>query len=75
MACNWFNANYNEPPTGVKLLAKYNTVRSDTPFQYVVAHFYMSWRTYYMSSDGRVMEAIIPKPDYWAFIESEDDHA
>ena len=74
MACNWLDIKYNYPPTGVKLLAKYNKFRSDTPFEYVVAHFNLSWRTYYMSSDGRVMEAIIPKPDWWALIEPEDDH-
>lgn len=74
MACDWRNTDYNYPPTGVKLLAKYNPFRSDTPFRYVVAHFNMSWRTYYMSSDGRLVEGIIPKPDFWALIESEDDH-
>lgn len=74
MPCIWNNVDYTVPPTRVKLLVKYNPFRSDTPFQYVVAHFDMSWRTHYMSSDGRVVEGIIPKPDWWSLIEAEDDH-
>ncbi len=74
MPCIWSDANYTDPPTGVKVLAKYNTLRSDSPFEYVVAHFDLSWRTYNMNN-GYLMESIIPKPDWWALIEAEDDHA
>jgi hypothetical protein len=74
MPCIWNDARYSEPPSRVKVIAKYNIVRSDIPFEYVVAHFDLSWRTWYMM-DGHLMESIIPKPDWWALIEAEDDHA
>ena len=74
MACIWNDAHYSEPPTRVKVLAKYSILRSDIPFEYIVAHFDLSWRTEYMNN-GYLMESIIPKPDWWALIETEDDHA
>jgi len=73
MPCVWNDTHYSEPPSRVKVLAKYRNFRSDSPFEYVVAHFDLSWRTWYMK-DGYIMESIIPKPDWWALIEAEDDH-
>ncbi len=74
MPCIWNDARYSNPYIGIKVLTKYHVLRSDAPFEYVVAKFDGEWKTEYMSG-GYLMELKIPKPDWWALIEPEDDHA
>ena len=74
MACEWRVVGYSKPPVGLEVLVKYNIVRSDSPFTYVVAKYSgVSWKVTTMSG-GYLGESIIPEPNFWAFIEKDHEH-
>ncbi len=73
MACNWNNVDYCIPTTGKRILVKYNIIRSDAPYTYVVCVYDGGWKHYYLYN-GYWMSQEIPKPDWWAYIEGDDEH-
>jgi hypothetical protein len=74
MACVWKNTEYSNPPTGKHIVVKYNGFRSDTPFAYIAAIYEEGWKQEILDNSGKFRLRTIPKPDWWAYIEGDDEH-